>query len=386
MKILILHSRYLGAVSGENQVVESETRLLRENGHDVQLWEPRPRATSGPGLLRTGAAAVWSRSATQQVRSLIKANPPDVVHVHNLFPSLSPAVIRTANASGAAVAMTLHNYRLLCLPATLVRDGKACELCVGRFPWPGVRYRCYRDSLLGSGALAISIGLHRGIAHTFALVNQYFAVSEFVRAKHIEAGMPEHRVIVKPNFAWPSPQRVGPGRYFLYVGRLTPEKGLGSILRVWANVSEKLLIVGEGPQEARLQALAPSHVEFRRPVSPQDVPQLMLGARALLVPSRWEEPAAQIVLEAFSAGVPVLASRVGGLQQMVQDGRSGMLLAPGDGPAWQGAIVRLESDEESERLGSGALAQWRERHGPDQGLKDLEHAYASVIAARRAIR
>ncbi|MGH2739800.1 MAG: glycosyltransferase [Actinomycetota bacterium] len=385
MKVLILHSRYLGAVSGENQVVESEARLLREAGHDVRVWEPRPRSTAGMGLLQTGLDAIWSRSAARRVRALTEADQPDVVHVHNLFPSLSPAVIRVARAGGAAVVMTLHNYRLLCLPATLVRNGASCELCVGRFPLPGIRYRCYRGSLPGSAALAFSLGLHRA-TKTFGLVDRFLAVSEFVRAKHVEGGLPEESVVVKPHFSWPSPRRTGPGDYFLFLGRLAREKGLASILGSWRRVASPLVVVGEGPELERLRALAPPGVEFRGPVPPEDVSALVSGARAILVPSLWQEPAGRILLEAFSAGVPVLASEVGGMAETVQHDVSGLLLPPGDAVAWEHAILRLGSDADSERLGAGAWTQWRERHGPDQGLKDLEHAYRSAIRSRRAIR
>jgi hypothetical protein len=151
LRILILHSRYLsGDASGENRVVEDEYRLLKEGGHDVLLWQPSPTDVRGLGLLRTSASAIWSRSAAQQVVNLVREHRSDVVHIHNLIPALSPAVIRGVAAEGIPVVVTLHNYRYMCLPATFLRDDRICEDCLGHVPWRGVYHRCYRGSALAS--------------------------------------------------------------------------------------------------------------------------------------------------------------------------------------------------------------------------------------------
>src|SRR6266542_5678779 len=226
LRILVLHSRYLsGDASGENRVVQDETKLLSEAGHLVRVWQPAPERSAGLGLLATGIGAVWSRTAAAEVRRIMQEFGPDVVHCHNLLPSFSPAVIRVAHSEGSAVVMTLHNYRLMCLPSTFLRDGHVCEDCLGHVPWRGVIYRCYRDSALGSAALATSLSLHR-MLHTFDRITLYLAVSKFVRDKYIEAGFPSDRVRVKSNFAWRAARREGPGDYFLFLGRLSPEKGV----------------------------------------------------------------------------------------------------------------------------------------------------------------
>jgi hypothetical protein len=224
LRILTLHSRYLsGSVSGENRVVEDETSLFWEAGHQVRLWDPVPEGTTGVRLLRAGVGTIWSRRAVMTVRQLIEGLQPDIVHCHNLFPELSPAVLRTASSYAVPVVMTLHNYRSLCLPATFVRDGRICEDCLGRYPWPGVVHACYRGSTAGSAALAGSLSFHRTV-RTFDRATMFVAVGEFVRRKHIEAGWPADRIHVKSNFAWPSKPREGPGEYFLVLGRLSPER------------------------------------------------------------------------------------------------------------------------------------------------------------------
>ncbi len=379
MKILVLHSRYLSDVaSGENRVVMDEVRLLREGGHEVHLWDPSPRDVTGLGLIRTGARAVWSPRAVGEVARAVRQRGIDVVHCHNLFPELSPAVLRAAAAAGAAVVVTLHNYRFLCLPSNFLRDGAVCESCLGGVPWRGVVHRCYRGSAAGSGALAASLTLHRW-GRTFEKVSLFLAVSRFVRDKHLEAGWPSEGIRVKPHFTWPAPRRDGPGRYFLFLGRLSPEKGAQTIVPGWRAEHGRLVVAGGGPQAPALRSVAPSSVEFLGPVSFDDVPEVIRGARAVLIPSVSYETFGRSILEAYAAGVPVIASRTGGIPEVVQDGVTGLLVPPADGVQWAQAVERLLDDPESERLGEGAYQLWRKRYGPEAALSNLTTAYREAL-------
>ena len=255
MRILILHSTYLsGWTSGENSVVRDEERVLKEAGHDVASWTPSP----GPDVshARLGARTIWSPAALSHVRNEIESHRPEIVHVHNLYPMLSPAVLRVGRHEGPRVVMTLHNYRMLCLPATCFRDGEICERCVGRVPWRGVAYRCYRGSALGSAALATSLTVHRSL-RTLEHVSRFLAVSNFVRDKHVEAGFAPQRVLVKPNFSWPRARRQGAGEYFLYAGRLTPEKDVALLVDAWRATNTPAVVVGDGPQSDALRRWPP---------------------------------------------------------------------------------------------------------------------------------
>lgn len=383
MNVLILHSRYRsGAVSGENRVVQDEARLMREAGHRVHVLEPPPVGRGPLDALAAGQDAVWSRRMTSRVRRIVRRSRIEVVHCHNLFPSLSPAVLRVAEEEGTTVVVTLHNYRLLCLPATLVRDGRPCEDCVGRSPWPGVVHACYRGSRAASLALAASLGLHRGLS-TFDKVHGYLAVSEFVREKHVQAGFSADRIQVKSNFAWPSPRRDGPGTRFLFLGRLSPEKGVDTLLSAWRKVDADLDVVGDGPQAAALRRAPPTGVTFRGAVDPSEVAGLLRNARALLVPSIGYEAQPRSILEAYAAGVPVVASRIGAVTELVQDGESGLLVPPGDPRAWEEAVEGLMDDSEAERLGQGAWDRWHDHHSPERGIEDLEEAYRQAHEIRR---
>jgi glycosyltransferase involved in cell wall biosynthesis len=209
----------------------------------------------------------------------------------------------------------------------------------------------------------------------------FLAVSEFVRTKHVEAGFPVDRLRVAPQFAWPTTPRQGPGEYFLYLGRLAQNKGTATLMDAWTERSGRLLVVGDGPEMSHLRSVAPPSVEFRGLVPADIVPELLRGARALLVPSLVYDAAPRVIAEAYAAGVPVLASRIGGLPEVVRDGESGMLITPGAPDEWAAAVERLSDDGESVRLGAGALRLWAERHRPDQSLSRLEDAYTTVLGS-----
>jgi glycosyltransferase involved in cell wall biosynthesis len=378
MKVLILHSRYRsGPASGENRVVEDEARLLSEGGHHVDLFAPQPDQPVGLRWVSAGVGVIWSRSAAAEVKRRIDLWNPDIVHCHNLFPALSPAALRAIDGQIPVVA-TLHNYRLLCLPGTFLRDGRVCEDCLGRLPWPGIVHGCYQASVPASAALASSLLLHRAIG-SFGHIRLYMAISEFVRRKHVEAGLSPERIVVKPHFAWPLERREGPGEYFLYLGRLSPEKGVSTVLEAWRGIPAKLLIIGDGPDAGSLRAIASPNVEFRGTVGADQVPLLLRRARAVLAPSVSHEGAGRVVLEAYAAGVPVVVSRAGGLPEAVDDGITGLVVPPGDIGAWTGAIDHLLEDSESERMGIAGWGLWAEYYTPLRALLNIEDCYKKAM-------
>jgi glycosyltransferase involved in cell wall biosynthesis len=381
VRVAVFHSRYLsGPASGENRVFGDDIKLLTDAGHEVRSWTPSP-GTTPKEQAKAAVQAVWSVEAVARVRELVGTWGAEIVHCHNLFPLLSPAVIREASAQGAGVVMTLHNYRLMCLAGSFHRDGHTCEECLGRAPWRGVAHRCYRGSALASGVLATSLITHRSM-NTFDRVDRFIAVSGFVRQKHVEAGISAERIGVATQFAWPTTRREGPGDYFLYVGRLTREKGVNSLVEAWTQDMGRLLVVGDGPEMAHLRAVVSPAVEFHGLVSGDEVPALLRGARALLVPSLANDPAPRSVSEAYAAGVPVVASRRGGLPEMVRDGESGLLVTAGAADEWAIAVGRLSDDEEAIRLGAGAWRLWSEMHSPQHSLERLEKAYATALEHR----
>jgi glycosyltransferase involved in cell wall biosynthesis len=380
LRILILHSRYLsGSISGENRVVDDEASLLTDGGHDVCVFQPTVDLRRSSLALATDV--VRSGSSISEVRRLVAEHRPEVVHVHSVVARLSPWVLRVLPSSTPLV-MTLHNFRLMCLPATYVRDDAICMDCAGRIPWRGVVRRCYRDSRGASAALATSLTLHRGLG-TFNRVDLFLAVSRFVAEKHREAGIDGARVRVKSNFAWPTPQRTESGEYVLYAGRLSREKGVDLLLRS-TPPGLRLVVAGDGPERDALQSLAGPSVEFVGEVAADDMPRLLRNASALAVPSRCYEGQGRIVLEAFATGVPVVASRIGALPEAVEDGVNGLLVEPGDAEAWREALDRIGDKDESDKLGKGAFETWERRFTPSQGLRELESSYEIAFRLRGA--
>ena len=356
--------------------MDDEVDLLRRAKHDVIAWTPSSDLTGRRS--GTAANAIWSRSEAANVRRLISDHQPDVVHVHNLYPQLSPTVIRAAAAFDVPILMTLHNFRLMCLPATFLRDGAICEDCAGHVPWRGVVHGCYRGSRAASAVMASSLSLHR-LARTFEHVKLFLTVSDFVRRTYVRYGLDGERIRLKDNFSWPLPQRQGPGAGFLVLGRLSTEKGVDTAIAAVRDHAS-LSVVGDGPERNRLRASAPSNVVFEGSVQPEVVPSYLSSTRAMLVPSRCYEGAPRSIIEAFAAGVPVIASRIGGLGELVNDNVNGLLVDSDDLHGWREAVDRLLDDEESRRLGRGAYETWHERFNPARATSQLEEAYA---AARR---
>jgi glycosyltransferase involved in cell wall biosynthesis len=376
MRVLVLHSRYLsGVASGENRVVEDEIRLLRSAGHEVEAWQPSVEpSTSG---LQMAADAVWSRSSARALRRLLDGREPEVVHVHSLYPRLSPSILRAVPRQ-IPVVMTLHDFRLMCLPATYLRESSICEDCAGRLPWRGVVHACYRSSRPASAALAASVAVHRWL-DTFSRVALFLAVSRFVRDKHVQAGMEPGRLRIKGNFAWPTKRRDGAGGPVVFLGRLSAEKGIEPILRALPGGLD-LVIAGDGPQRRRLEQQAGKAVTLLGQIEPGEVAGFLRSARALVVPSLCYEGQPRVILEAFAAGVPVLASRIGGLPELVDHGVNGYLVEPGIESAWHDALERISDDSQSRRLGSAAYLTWRQRFTPDSAIRELEAVYGEVAA------
>lgn len=378
-RILVVHSRYLsGSASGENRVVDDEIELLRRAGYEVSTVIREVDA--GRSRARLATEVVWSRTAVRDLEHEIASFRPELVHFHNLFPAISPAALRTVRSAAVPAIVTLHNFRFLCLAATFLREAKVCEDCLGHLPWRGVVHGCYRGSRSESAVVATSLSVHRGLG-TLARVTLFLALSEFGRAKHVDAGFPPDAVVVRPNFVAPAPVRTAPGEYFLYLGRLSQEKGLHELLAAWPS-GVRLLVVGDGPERERLLQVAPQGVDFVGHLEPPEALRLLADARALVMPSLCYEGSPRAILEAFSAGVPVLTSDIGGLPELVRDGVNGLLLAPGDTGAWRKGVQRLLEPAESLRLGSGALASWRAAYSPERGLESLVGAYTLAVSRK----
>src|SRR6478736_1738941 len=290
MKILMLHNRYL-VPGGEDQCSAAEAALLRDHGHEVEFLEEDNRRVEQLGKARTALRTVWSRESYQRVHEKLRTGSFDILHVQNFFPLWSPSVYYAASRNRVPIVQTLHNYRLMCVNSLFFRDQHICQECLGRFlPWHGVVHACYRNSRAASAVVAGMVGAHKLAGTWRKRVAAYIAVSEFARDLYVAGGLPDEKIVVKPNFIHPNPSPGnGGGGYALYVGRLSHEKGIATMLNAWKGSHEAipLKIVGEGPLAETVSAAAREckNVEY---LGSQPLPQvldLMRIAEFLVVPS-----------------------------------------------------------------------------------------------------
>ncbi|WP_445682323.1 glycosyltransferase [Radicibacter daui] len=347
MRILIIHERYQQR-GGEDEAVDADIAFMAAHGFDVgTLIKDNAEIGPKPGLA-LAAATVWSRQGYRLAADAIRRFQPDIVHVHNSFPLFSPSVIHAARAAGVPVVQTLHNYRLLCVNGLLLRAGHACERCVGQpFAWPGVVHGCYRGSRPASAAVAAMAASHRLLGTWSRKVSSFIALSEFAAARFRAAGLPPDRLEVIPNpvDAPTSVGSKGAGSGALYVGRLSPEKGVRELLELWRHIEVPLQIVGDGPLEAELKATAPGHVSFLGRLPREAVASAMAAANFLVFPSLCFENLPLAICEAMAHGLPVIAASGGAAGEMVEHGRSGYVLSIADRAGWRAAATTLFSDK-----------------------------------------
>jgi glycosyltransferase involved in cell wall biosynthesis len=393
MKVLILHSHYQWS-GGEDAAVDSEEQLLTTAGHSVARYdrnnEDIQRFTI-PQHALLPATTLWSRKSLTEVRQVLLQDRPNVAHFHNTFPLISPAAYSACRNAGIPVVQTLHNYRLLCPTATFFREGKPCELCLGRkVPWPGVLHACYRDSRAATGVVAAMLMVHRALGTWTEMVDVYIALSEFSRSKFIEGGLPAAKIVVKPNFVDPDPGTARePSDYALFVGRLSREKGLGILLAAWKQIGDRipLLVLGDGPLrgefEAQVNSLGLSQVRFGGGVDREMVLAAMRRARFLVVPSECYENFPTIIVEAFACGIPIIAANLGATREMIVDQQTGLQFLPGS-PEDLAAKVdwAWAHPSEMEALGQAGRAEYVAKYTGDRNLRMLTDIYARAMESR----
>lgn len=396
MRCLFVHNRYQQA-GGEDEVFRAEVELLRAAGHEVIEYTRTNDEIALNGFVsraRLAAATIWSQASYRVLRELIVREKPDVAHFHNTLPLISPAAYYACREAGVPVVQTLHNYRLLCPAATLYRDGRVCEECAGKaVPWPAVRHGCYRSSRAATATVTTMLAVHRALGTWRDKVDLYIALSEAARRKFVEAGLPAEKIVVKPNFIHPDPRSLrsaqagpaeGPGEYALFVGRFWPEKGVRTMLAAWKRLPHiPLEVVGDGPERAEMEALAAGlqHARFRGRLSREQTGAAMKRARFLVFPSEWFECFPMTILEAFACGVPVIASRVGAMEEIVTDGRTGLHFTAGDAADLAAKVEwAWTHPREMQAMGRAARAEYEARYTADRNYEMLMDIY------RRAIR
>jgi len=392
MKVLVVHNRYQQR-GGEDAVVDAETRLLAANGVEVQRFDADNDAIqSVVTKIQVSFGQFGLPTAAQaRFRSALSAFRPSVVHVHNWFPTLSPSLFNICYRENVPVVHTLHNYRLLCVNATLFRDGHVCEDCVGTtLRTPGVLHSCYRGSTAGSAVATGGMLTHWSLGTWNRSIDRFVALTEFARQKLIEGGLPSDKVIVKPNFVDPDPgPGEGRGGYFLFVGRLTEEKGIRVLLDCWKDGQDlpTLKIAGTGPLENEVRAAVGTmpNVEWLGARSSEEVLGLMADASALLCPSQWYEGMPRVVIESLAVGTPIIASSIGCYPEMIVDGETGALFHTGDAVALRSRLRDLLQGNSLTSMRTNARRCFQSNYTGDKNLSLLLNVYRSVLKSGKMV-
>jgi len=385
LRILVVQNHYVG-FAGDDVVVANESSLLSTKGHEVSLWSVHNKdLTNLRSRVHTALNLTYSRQSKDRLSRHIAEFRPDVMHCHNLFPQITVSAYDAAAEAGIPIVQTLHDFRsVCCINAFLYRKGRICELCVTGSPYWGAWHRCYRNSLVGSFVAAHALDRQRRAGTLQQRVDCFIALSEPSRRQFIAAGLPEARIVVKPNFMSdpgtpPSASRHGA----LFVGRLSPEKGVQTLVKAWEGIEFPLRILGGGPLRLDLSA------DLRRWISVlghrphAEVGPEMRKARFLVMPSEYIEGFPMVIVEAFANGLPVIASRLGTMADVIEDGVTGLHFTAGDPDdlaikvAWA-----INHSDRIAKMGSAARRVYESRYSEETNYHSLLTIYREAISAR----
>jgi glycosyltransferase involved in cell wall biosynthesis len=396
VKILVVHNPYQ-QVGGEDVVFEQECSMLRNAGHEVVTYvrhNDEVKQYSGLRRLALLPRTIWAADSRREFAALLEREKPSVVHVHNTFIMVSPSIFSVCHEAGVPLVQTLHNYRLLCAAGTFYRDGHVCEDCVEKSLWSGVRHACYRDSMATTAVVASMIAVHRGL-HTWTHPGHfYIALSEFARRKFVDSGLPQGRIFIKPNFVEPDPgMPTEKDEYAVFAGRLSPEKRVSTLLDAWerGRTHFPLLILGGGPERSELGKVAQqrglSGVQFKGHIPRAEVIATIRKARFLIFSSEWYENFPVTIAEAFACGTPVICSRLGAMEEIVSDGRTGLHFATGQADDLAEKMDWAWSHrEEMSVMEREARREYETKYTGGTNYKLLMDIYDQVIDGTRALR
>jgi glycosyltransferase involved in cell wall biosynthesis len=389
MNILVAHNFYKQP-GGEDSCVAAEIAMLRAHGHDVSQYHLHNDSIDAMRRLQVASRTIWSHTAFHELLDRFQAHQPQIVHFHNTFPLISPAAYYAARAEKVRVVQTLHNFRLCCPNGLFFRDGKVCEDCLGKsIAWPGVVHKCYHDSRSASAIIAAMQTVHRMLGTWRNAVDVYIALSESSRRKLIEGGLPADKIAVKSNFAHPDPgPGTGTGGYGVFVGRLAAEKGLKTLLRAWQYLSGSLplKLIGDGPMAAVVQEAAAKNASIQWLKSlPLEAACAAIGeATFLVLPSECYENFPRVIIEAFAKGTPVIASKLGAMAEIIDDGRTGLHFKPGDHVDLVSKVRRLLADPlELAAMREAARQEFDQKFTAESNYQNLMAIYNHVLSDRK---
>ena len=383
MKILQIHNKYRQQ-GGEDVVYDAEKDLLENHGHTVIRYERNNKEIDEFSLFKKGTllwATNWSKKSYAELNNLINKAKPDICHVHNFLPLISPSVYYACKHNKIPIVQTLHNYRLLCSNAYLFRNGKVCEECIGHSLYHSVKYGCYRGSKIQTFALARMVEKHKKRGTWKNIVDAYICLTEFTKKKFIQGGLPQNKLYVKPNFMHDF-NKINSDRqdYFFSIGRLDETKGIKTLISAFRKFnSTKLKVAGTGPL-AKLLSEETNNIEYIGQQQHSKILELLSRSIALVFPSVWYEGMPMSIVEAFAYSKPVIASRLGAMSEMIENGKTGLLFEPGSAEDLSQKIKwAYEHKEEMKQMGINARKVYEEKYTAERNYSLLMDIYKKAI-------
>ena len=381
MRILVAHNAYLYR-GGEDTVVESEIALLQRHGHEVMLYRRDNAELDALPRWQAAMDSVWSKRTVVEAGRLLASFRPHLIHAHNTFPLISPSLYGIADELGIPVVQTLHNFRLLCPQAMLMRNGRYCDDCVGRWPWRAVLHRCYRGSLAQSAVSAGMVSGHRMLGTWRDRVCRYIVLNQMCREIFIRGGLPPEKLSIKPNFVEANDV---PGEHKrrggLFIGRLAAEKGLLTLAQAIRQTPvTRIAVCGSGPLQAFVEQS--EWLDYIGYEQGEALRTRIRNAEFLVMPSTGIESFGLAAIEAFACGTPVIASRHGGLREIVEHGHNGLLVTPGNADELAEAIAYAVSNPiQMRRMGLEAYQTYLARYTPERNYSTLMAIYHQTLAS-----
>lgn len=390
MRILIAHNFYQQS-GGEDTVYAAEVELLKKHGHTIIEYTDTNTRIQEMSPIAVALQTIWSQPSYNKISRILQKEKPDVVHFHNTFPLISPSAYYACRKERIPVIQTLHNYRILCPVSTFARNSKICEECLGKkFAFPGICYACYHSSRKQTAVISIMISFHKVLGTWKNLVDSYIVMTNFSQHKFVEGGLPPTKIRVKPHFiAHNLDSRSTKGDFALFVGRLSSEKGVLTLLKAWQALSlpVPLKIIGDGLLRNEviktIENNSQKRIEYLGAVQHNQVLSLIKDAFFLVFPSECYETFGMVAIECFAQGVPVVGSNIGVLPEIIKNGETGLLFNPGDPTDLRSKVEWLwNHPEESAHMGRNARKEYEEKYTPEHNYKMLMEIYSSAIIRR----
>lgn len=384
MKVLIIHNRYK-ILGGEDLSTEAEVSLLKCNGIDVNTFYTDNADIDSRNKSMLALNTVWSQHYYREIGKMIENGKYDLVHVQNFFPLLSPSIFYACQKAGTKVVMSVRNYRLICPNAQMYVNGNVCNDCVGKtVPTQAIRKKCYRKSAVTSSAVVAMLAFHNFLNTWKNKIDGYICVSEFVKSQLLLGGFDQDKLHVKHNFVTTDIEpSFEDGRYYIFAGRLSEEKGIDILLKSFKGNGRKLIIVGDGPLAGMVELFArenPNTVYLgKRPLA--EIYSLISKAKALIFPSKWHEPFGRTIVEAFAHGTPVIASAMGGITELITDNYNGFLFNPSDEEGLSKALKHFECVHDNRKIRQNTYDTYKKSFLPTTNFSRIMSIYNKVLSA-----